>query len=116
MRSNKLRGEIDSYLTSNVGSSRGSKFYAFRANANVKQERTVMRKKIFGEHYNFSKVGLNKEKKYMLEEQKNTEIERSNRILLEKIQRISKRSGSKDHRKRTMTEHGEVTLHFEETH
>lgn len=40
----------------------------------------------------------------MLEEQKNTEIERSNRILLEKIQKIAKRSGGQiDQRKRTIT-------------
>jgi hypothetical protein len=45
-------------------------------------------KKIFGEHYNYGKHGLNKEKKYMLEEERNTEIERANRILLEKIKKI----------------------------
>jgi len=31
-----------------------------------------MQKRLFGDHYNYSKVGLNKEKKYMIEEQKNT--------------------------------------------
>jgi hypothetical protein len=37
-------------------------------------------------------VGINKEKKYLLQEQKNTEIEKNNLILLQKIQNISKRS------------------------
>jgi Hemingway/CFA97 len=40
----------------------------------------------------------------MLEEQRNTEIERSNRILLEKIQRIAKRSVPNIIKKRAITE------------
>ena len=44
-------------------------------------ERKRQKKCVFGEHYNYRQVGLNKEKKYLLEEEKNTEIERANRIL-----------------------------------
>lgn len=40
----------------------------------IRDQRKQFQRRIFGEHYNFSKVGLNKEKKYMIEEQKNTEI------------------------------------------
>jgi len=40
----------------------------------VRDQRKAFQKRLFGDHYNFSKVGLNKEKKYMIEEQKNTEI------------------------------------------
>lgn len=73
-----------------------------------------MQKRLFGEHYNYSKVGLNKEKKYMIEEQKNTEIERSNRILLEKIQKISKRSVPNGLRKRAFTQEPEEEVQNEE--
>lgn len=55
-------------------------------------QKKVYRKQIFGEHFNYSRVGLNKEKKYMLEQERNTEIERANRILFEKIKRIGQRS------------------------
>jgi hypothetical protein len=49
-------------------------------------------------------VGLNKEKKYMLEEQRNTEIERANRILFEKLQKIGRRGNSNPKRHRIYTE------------
>jgi hypothetical protein len=48
------------------------KFNAYKAKLALREQRRVMQKKLFGEHYNFSKVGLNKEKKYLIEEQKNT--------------------------------------------
>jgi hypothetical protein len=38
----------------------------------LKDQGKYFQKRIFGEHYNYSKVGLNKEKKYMIEEQRNT--------------------------------------------
>jgi hypothetical protein len=52
----------------------------------------LLKKRLFGDHYNYTRVGINKEKKYLLQEQKNTEIEKNNLILLQKIQNISKRS------------------------
>jgi hypothetical protein len=56
------------------------------------EQRMHLKKRIFGEHYNYARVGLNKEKRYLLQEQKNTEIERHNLILLQKIQKISRRT------------------------
>ena len=35
-------------------------------------QKKVGQRRIFGDYFNYSKVGLNKEKKYMLEEEKNT--------------------------------------------
>ena len=52
------------------------------------------KKSIFGDHYNYNYNNslLNKEKKYMIEEERNTQIERANRILFEKIKKIGQRS------------------------
>lgn len=72
--------------------------------AAAKEQKKQLQRRIFGEHFNYSKVGLNKEKKYLMQEQRNTEIERSNRILLEKIQRISKRSVPNPPRNRANTQ------------
>ena len=33
----------------------------------IRDQRKQFQRRIFGEHYNYSKVGLNKEKKYMIE-------------------------------------------------
>ena len=38
----------------------------------IRDQKRGVQRKLFGDHYNYSKVGLNKEKKYMIEEQKNT--------------------------------------------
>lgn len=83
---------------------RQSQFNNWKMRFALKQQRKQLQKRLFGEHYNYSKIGLNKEKKYMLEEQKNTQIERSNRILLEKIQKIAKRSVPNGLRKRAFTQ------------
>lgn len=69
----------------------------------LEEQRRLLKKRLFGEHYNYTKVGLNKEKQYLLQEQKNTEIERNNLILLQKIQKITKRSPGADPPKRLNT-------------
>lgn len=68
----KLIGEIDEYMYGDPTDSRQIKFNSYKARNNLREQRRAMQKRLFGEHYNYSKVGLNKEKKYMIEEQKNT--------------------------------------------
>ena len=57
-------------------------FNAYKAKQAVREQRKLLQRRLFGEHFNYQRVGINKDKKYLLEEQRNTEIERSNRILL----------------------------------
>lgn len=79
---NKIITEIEEYGLEGPLEPHQSKLNVFKAKLAIKEQRKNLQKRLFGEHYNYSKVGLNKEKKYLLEELKNTEIERSNRILL----------------------------------
>ena len=96
-------------MRDNLGS-REMPVNAWRSRLAIKQQRRHLQRKLYGQHYNYSKVGLNKEKKYLLEQQRNTEIQRSNRILLEKIQRISKRSVTLAGRRRIFTQEDEKSL------
>jgi hypothetical protein len=56
------------------GDSKQALINGWKMRSAIRDQRKQFQRRIFGEHYNFSKVGLNKEKKYMIEEQKNTEI------------------------------------------
>lgn len=78
----RFRNEIDEYLNPDTLDNREVRVNAWKAKLALREQRRNLQKKIFGDHYNYSKIGLNKEKKFLLEEQRNTEIERSNRILL----------------------------------
>lgn len=68
----KLISEIDNYLHKDHTDSRHIKLNSFKARNNLREQRKAMQKRLFGEHYNYSKIGLNREKKFMIEEQKNT--------------------------------------------
>ena len=54
----------------------------------IREQRRIKQRKIFGDHYNYNKIGLNKDKKIWMEEQRSSEIERSNLILLQKLKQI----------------------------
>jgi hypothetical protein len=49
-------------------------FSSWRMRSAARDQRKQLQKRLFGEHYNYSKIGLNKEKKYLIQEQRNTEI------------------------------------------
>jgi hypothetical protein len=91
---------------SNTATARGrdAQLHQWKMRLALQEQRKQLQKRLFGDHYNHSKVGLNKERKYLLEEQKNTEIERANLILLTKIQKIAKRSALGDIKKRVFTQ------------
>ena len=65
--SNKPIHEFSDSQTGDTNESRHIKFNAHRAKIALKEQRRAMQKKIFGDHYNYSKIGLNKEKKYWKE-------------------------------------------------
>lgn len=54
----------------------------------IREQKKIYQRRLFGEYYNYNKIGLNKDKKVWIEEQRSTEIERNNQILLEKLKRI----------------------------
>ena len=54
----------------------------------IREHKKIQQRKIFGDHYNYNKIGLNKDKKMWLEEQRSSEIERNNLILLQKLKRL----------------------------
>lgn len=83
-------------------------FSSWRMRSAARDQKKQLQRRLFGDHYNYSKIGLNKEKKYLIQEQRNTEIERSNRILLEKIQSISKRSVPIALKKRAFTQEADT--------
>lgn len=94
--------EIDSRGTTAMN--RGLDVSNWKIKNALQEQRLHLKRRLFGEHYNYSKVGLNKEKKYLLQEQKNTEIERNNLILLQKIQKIAKRGPPIDPSQRSITQ------------
>ena len=64
----------------------------WRARYAGEQNRNSDLRRMYGNYFNYNTHKLNHGKRFRLEEDRNTEIERSNRILLEKIQHIFKRS------------------------
>lgn len=78
----KITQEIDEYVSEETMDTRQLQFNAYKAKQAVREQRKLLQRRLFGEHFNYQRVGINKDKKYLLEEQRNTEIERSNRILL----------------------------------
>jgi hypothetical protein len=75
-------GSVHQYINQNINNNKQNELSSLRMRWAGAQHRKQLQQKIFGQHFNYNKVSLNKEKKYLIQEEKNTEIERANRILL----------------------------------
>lgn len=47
--------------------SRGADPSAWKTRNAMEEQRKLLKKRLFGEHYNYTRVGLNKEKKYLIQ-------------------------------------------------
>ena len=56
----KLIREVDEYISDNSSESRQVRFNSQKARMALKEQKKVFKKKLFGDHYNYSKIGLNK--------------------------------------------------------
>lgn len=70
--SNKYYQPIEQLSPFEPKTGRQTNLNQWKVKMQLKEQKKYFQKRIFGEHYNYSKVGLNKEKKYMIEEQRNT--------------------------------------------
>lgn len=99
----KMSGLLEIESRGSTATNKGEAM-GWKVRSAAEEQRKLLKRRLFGEHYNHTRVGLNKEKQYLLQEQKNTEIERNNLILLQKIQKITKRSPGLDLPRRLNTQ------------